>query len=560
MDKRSREEIAEEMSRFEKAIENNHDASQREIIEQLGVPRSTLRHWLDRKESIDAAPEVIDFFESPGGTAFLHRLVLGAHYVFTLCSPCGIRPVCLYLELTGLDRFVASSYGSQQKVSVSMEEESVEFGRKETGRLAAEMPHKKISIAEDETFHPETCLVAVEPVSNYILLEKYASGRKSVDWTSAFKEATESLNIETIQCTSDEGRGIVSHVTNDLKAHHSPDLFHVQQEIIKGTSIVLESRKKKADKVLAQDSEEVSLHEKAKETFFTGKRPVGRAPNFDKRIKKARDQEEKARKALETAEKHRESVKQAVKGISNSYHPFDLETGAPRSPEQVSSLIENHFAIIEQAASEASLPERCNKKIQKAKRVLVKMTASVAFFFLMIWAKIEALSLAPEVEQAVINQLIPGIYLDIVSKKAKTKEQRDILRKRSEDILLPLQSRHGPFKGLSQDEIVTIENVAVECAQLFQRSSSCVEGRNGHLSLYHHSLHRLSNRKLEALTVVHNFFIKRSDKTTAAERFFGSKPKDMFEWLLERIDLPGRPAQKRSHPESKSYLLQQNAS
>jgi hypothetical protein len=51
-----------------------------------------------------------------------------------------------------------------------------------------------------------------------------------------------------------------------------------------------------------------------------------------------------------------------------------------------------------------------------------------------------------------------------------------------------------------------LERVSAECADLFQRSSSCVEGRNAQLALQHHSRHRLSDRKLAALTAVHNYF------------------------------------------------------
>ena len=41
------------------------------------------------------------------------------------------------------------------------------------------------------------------------------------------------------------------------------------------------------------------------------------------------------------------------------------------------------------------------------------------------------------------------------------------------------------------------------------------------------------------LTVIHNFGIKRQDGTTAAERLFGEKFPDIFEWIVERIgDLP----------------------
>lgn len=35
------------------------------------------------------------------------------------------------------------------------------------------------------------------------------------------------------------------------------------------------------------------------------------------------------------------------------------------------------------------------------------------------------------------------------------------------------------------------------------------------------------------------------DGTTAAERFFLEKPKDLFSWLLERVSFPVRPRNKR---------------
>jgi len=97
--------VAANIQNYEAA--NQSSQSQREIAEALGIPRSTLQHWLKRKDSIDADPEVINFFESSAGTAFLHRLVLGAHFVMTLLGASGIRHVCQFIELTGLDRFIA---------------------------------------------------------------------------------------------------------------------------------------------------------------------------------------------------------------------------------------------------------------------------------------------------------------------------------------------------------------------------------------------------------------------------------------------------------------------
>jgi len=102
--------------------------------------------------------------------------------------------------------------------------------------------------------------------------------------------------------------------------------------------------------------------------------------------------------------------------------------------------------------------------------------------------------------------------------------------------------------SLSEEEKRQVNEVAQERAGLFQRSRSCVEGRNGRLSLQHHGHSRVSERRLKAQTVIHNYVIKRADGTTAAERFFGQKHKDVFSWLLHRMpDLP-RPAQKRPQP------------
>ena len=157
-------------------------------------------------------------------------------------------------------------------------------------------------------------------------------------------------------------------------------------------------------------------------------------------------------------------------------------------------------------------------------------------------------------EQAVYDNLIPAIYLHLVSERTEDTEQRQKLQTKAEQLLIPLSARDGPFAHLQEEEKSVIETVAKECAGLFQRSSSCVEGRNGQLALRHHSFHRLSNQKLKALTTVHNYFVKRADGTTAAERFFDAKPSNLFEWLLDRVDLPGRPAQKRSQPGPKKYL------
>jgi len=100
--------------------------------------------------------------------------------VCTEVGACGIRLVCLLRKLTGLDRFVAASYGIQQQVNRQAEEAMVRYRQEESARLAQDMPTKAITLAKDETFTGGLCLRAIEPKSNSIVLEQEAHARDRV--------------------------------------------------------------------------------------------------------------------------------------------------------------------------------------------------------------------------------------------------------------------------------------------------------------------------------------------------------------------------------------------
>jgi hypothetical protein len=90
---------------------------------------------------------------------------------------------------------------------------------------------------------------------------------------------------------------------------------------------------------------------------------------------------------------------------------------------------------------------------------------------------------------------------------------------------------------------------------MFQRSTSSIEGRNGYLSLHHHGLRGLRPAMLAALTVIHNYVLERADGTTAAERFFGRPPGDLFEHLCEVMPAPARPRRRPKEPAADEFLL-----
>ena len=137
--------------------------------------------------------------------------------------------------------------------------------------------------------------------------------------------------------------------------------------------------------------------------------------------------------------------------------------------------------------------------------------------------------------------LLPSWYLDRVA-ATRTVTAGEPLRALAERLRIPLFEPNGALGAVSPVEQNTLKGEAAKLAEVFQRSSSNVEGRNGYLALRNHQLRGLDHpRKRACLTAIHNFFLTRPDGTTAAERFFGQKPRSMFAAILEAVEIPPAP-------------------
>ena len=172
------------------------------------------------------------------------------------------------------------------------------------------------------------------------------------------------------------------------------------------------------------------------------------------------------------------------------------------------------------------------------------MVAAIAFFFSMIDLYMDNMQISDRDRQLMHDFLVPGFYLRQAARKEKDAERESCISIMSQELLSILTQPDGPFSEYTENEIKKLEKAAEECARIFQRSSSCVEGRNAQLSLRHHGIHKLSDRTLKAQTIIHNYYRRNRDGTTPAERFFEAKHIDLFEWLLEKMDYPARPRKR----------------
>jgi uncharacterized membrane-anchored protein YhcB (DUF1043 family) len=427
-----------------------------------------------------------------------------------------------------------------------MESLLIAFGQQEDQRLAADMPPREMSVAVDETFHPDICLVGIEPVSNFILLEDYQPQRDGDTWNRCLGAKLAPLPITVCQVVSDQAKAIIHYAEVDLGAHHSPDLFHVQQDTSRGVSLPLASQSRHAEEHLSKTQEKVADLQAQFQACREQCSESSHQAMLERQLQQAQTEEAAAGEHLSACQDRQQRASQARRGLSHDYHPFDLNNGESLDEEDVGGRLAGHFDTLQQIAAEAGLSARATQKLAKARRVLDPMKATISFFWKMLDVWFSLWDLPEPVRQWMREEFIPGFYLARAAEKASDAAERHRLRDLSQEILVRARSPNGLWGTLSPDVQVDLERKAQTCADLFQRSSSCVEGRNGQLSLKHHALHRFTLRKLQALTVLHNYLVRRADGTTAAERFYGMAPRDLFAWLLDRVSVPARPRAHRS--------------
>ena len=513
-------------------------SSQREYATAQGIPRSTLGYWLRRDDPRDRDAHLVAFFRSASGEAFLRRLVLAALTTFQQQGACGLRLVSTFLQRAGLDRFVGSSRGALRPLTAHLESDLAAFRDEEQPSLAQQMKPQSITLVPDEHFHSvKNCLVAIEPLSNFIAVECYRDRRDADTWTEAIQEGTRGMPVEIVQLTSDRARGLLCCAEKGLQAAHSPDLFHGQRDLLQPLLLPLTRPIQQAEKDL----------EKAERLSNQLGGPLDEPQSWEKfeALVEAVQNEQAIAKQLAQAKQRKEEAVQQVRGVGDDYHPFDRETGKPLTAEVVGQRLHTHLDQLQEVVQQAGLSEKANAAVNQSRTWVQTLMGCVAWFWCLAQGRVEELELTPGQEQQVKEKLLPGHYWALAAGRARTAEERKRLKEMAGNLKREAWQPGGALSSLSEEERKAVEEVARASAGLFQRSSSCVEGRNGRLSLQHHGQSRVSEQRLKALTVIHNYLVQRDDGTTAAQRFFGQKHKDVFDWLLERMPELPRPAAKR---------------
>ena len=160
------------MSDAPAAIDSSADRRPTPIHDRLD---RAARYWSARP----ATTALAAFAETPEGVQWLRQVLVAAHWCISEQGGAGVRVVCDFRELSGLSAFIGAAYGTQQAFQAELEQQIVTCASKQRAGLASTMPHRTLSIAEDETWKDGMRLVAIEPVSNFILVEQASDARSA---------------------------------------------------------------------------------------------------------------------------------------------------------------------------------------------------------------------------------------------------------------------------------------------------------------------------------------------------------------------------------------------
>lgn len=240
--------------------------------------------------------------------------------------------------------------------------------------------------------------------------------------------------------------------------------------------------------------------------------------------------------------------------LSLSVHPFAIDGSGLQCATEVIASLQAHLQALTALAQQADLP-----KLPAAVRQFSDQVSGIATGVHAWWTwvlqSLATHSPSPEVSNWVLTCLLPVAYWQQQLHKTKTPDLNQAYGAAYAQAQAAF-THHPVTLSLSSESLQQWWCWAEWMVSKFQRTSSPVEGRNGYLSRLHHSGRGLSARRLQVLTVIHNFGLTRSDGTTAAERLFGQQFPDLFEYLVAHLGELPQPRKPRKLAPLKMPTLQ----
>ena len=501
-------------------IESKTKQSVRALGKLIGRSKSSVSRLWRAQVRRNLHPESA-LWETEQGAAWLRLLSVAVLYKFGIQHHVGADALSDFFKMIRINTHVGVSAGAVLSQLQRMEEVLPTF--QQQCEASAPLGTRKAVLAADETFFSQMMiLVLMDLSSGYLVLESIENDRSFDTWFSTTEPRLKALGIEVTHAISDRAKALIKLAVTGFECASGADVFHEQYGISKWLSSALGRRKAKAQ-VQCDDAENAlktkSSNVSAEETEVLQAQRIS------------------AQETLENADKMQQEYREQLQAIAEEVHPFSPEQTARTTADSVAVGLEKRAQAIESLAVNAGIADK-HSAMKKFRAQIKSLSSHIGVWWLWVEKNLLDLSVDTATQHWLKESLLPVLYWHHQMHKTQNRAHRIDYRDAWQRAVRHFEA--DPFQlGLSTSKLEHWVQWGEWMVRQFHRSSSAVEGRNGRLSQMYHNGRGLTTKRLAALTVVHNYGLKRSDGTTAAERLFSSPFPDVFEWLISQMgDLP----------------------
>ncbi|MBM3226369.1 MAG: hypothetical protein FJZ47_21610 [Candidatus Tectomicrobia bacterium] len=204
-----------------------------------------------------------------------------------------------------------------------------------------------------------------------MLLEHTAQARAHDTWQRLMAQALSGLNGHSVPSTSDEAPALLAYVEHHLGAHHSPDLFHGQHDVVKAVSGPLAAKPRAAGTAATEAPKR--LERVQDHLQHAGDEPLrgdpGPPPPEATTLEQGVQEAERARQAYQRLSRQRAQVAQSIRALGQAYHCGDVTRGVRRNGKRIAADIQAHIDTVRPVAQPAGLSQTCLERMKQAERV-----------------------------------------------------------------------------------------------------------------------------------------------------------------------------------------------
>jgi len=505
----------------------------RKLAQATGIPKSSVGRHRQALEKRSVVAESV-FWERSQGQVWLRRLVFAVIYEFGIKGGVGVDRMSAFFQRVHLDQHLGCSASALESLRTDLNTVLLAYPEDQLSRLTALASAIELCAGVDETFFDEPILVLMDLVSGYIVLEEPAPDRSYATWYERAQQALKPLNVSLRYIVSDRAKALIKLAVEGFSCPSIPDWFHMLRDLNKAMRVSFHlTLARIEDKQLQAEQQVQRLQSQSKVTAVEA-RVV------------AHCQAQAARLRAD------QSTYQAVlHQASQAVHPFVINDNQAQTSAGVEAQL--HQAVQTLNTLRANYTSRDNDKaVAKFTRQISPLASLVDLWWQ--WLKQDPLLATAELplQHWLLTHCLPTMYWYQQSAKTTNPALKAAYQKAFESA----QQQLPVAMALTPQQLDDWQHWAIDWVSKFQRASSAVEGRNGYLSQLNHCARGTPTQRLKVLTVIHNFDLKRSDGSTAAQRLLGTSFPDVFEWALQRAKPLPMPRKARTRHKPNPLILQ----